>query len=108
MAASRGSRERNRSNICLVSGQHAGENYDVIRYPYIGAGFAAWRERIDSYDRVWCVDLLRRMLRIRLIEEEIERRYHQDQMKTPIHLAIGQEATAVGCCAAMRDTDLAY
>ena len=32
------------------------------------------------------------MLRIRRIEEEIERRYHQDQMKTPIHLVIGQEA----------------
>ena len=80
----------------------------MIRYPYIGAGFAAWRERIGSYDRVWCVELLRRMLRIRLIEEEIERRYHQDQMKTPIHLVIGQEATTVGCCAAMRDTDLAY
>jgi pyruvate dehydrogenase E1 component alpha subunit len=48
------------------------------------------------------------MLRIRRIEEEIERRYHQDQMKTPIHLVIGQEATAVGCCAALRPTDLAY
>ncbi len=43
------------------------------------------------------------MLRIRRIEEEIERRYHQDQMKTPIHLVIGQEATSVGCCAALRD-----
>ena len=42
------------------------------------------------------------MLRIRRIEEEIERRYHQDQMKTPIHLVIGQEAAAVGCCAALR------
>jgi TPP-dependent pyruvate/acetoin dehydrogenase alpha subunit len=48
------------------------------------------------------------MLRIRRIEEEIERRYHQDQMKTPIHLVIGQEAAAVGCCAALRETDLVY
>jgi pyruvate dehydrogenase E1 component alpha subunit len=48
------------------------------------------------------------MLRIRRIEEEIERRYHQDQMKTPIHLVIGQEATAVGCCSALRVTDLVY
>lgn len=46
------------------------------------------------------------MLRIRRIEEEIERRYHEDQMKTPIHLVIGQEATSVGCCAALRQTDL--
>jgi len=48
------------------------------------------------------------MLRIRRVEEEIERRYHQDEMKTPIHLVIGQEATSVGCCAALRDTDLVY
>jgi pyruvate dehydrogenase E1 component alpha subunit len=48
------------------------------------------------------------MLRIRRIEEEIERRYHQDQMKTPIHLVIGQEAAAVGCCSALRQTDLVY
>jgi pyruvate dehydrogenase E1 component alpha subunit len=48
------------------------------------------------------------MLRIRRIEEEIERRYHQDLMKTPIHLVIGQEATSVGACAALRDTDLLY
>src|SRR5262245_20305065 len=48
------------------------------------------------------------MLRIRRIEEEIERRYRDDEMKTPIHLVIGQEATAVGCCAALRDRDLLY
>jgi pyruvate dehydrogenase E1 component alpha subunit len=48
------------------------------------------------------------MLRIRRIEEEIERRYHQDQMKTPIHLVIGQEATSVGCCAPLTRSDLVY
>ena len=71
---------------------------------------------LDGFDRVRgrasapteLVGLYRSMLRIRRIEEEIERRYHQDQMKTPIHLVIGQEATAVGCCAALRTTDLVY
>ena len=63
---------------------------------------------LGAHDQAFCVELFRRMLRIRRIEEEIERRYHQDQMKTPIHLVIGQEATAVGCCAALRPTDLAY
>jgi TPP-dependent pyruvate/acetoin dehydrogenase alpha subunit len=48
------------------------------------------------------------MLRIRRIEEEIERRYHQDLMKTPIHLVIGQEAAAVGCCAPLTADDLVY
>jgi len=65
-------------------------------------------QSLGSHDQAFCVELFRRMLRIRRIEEEIERRYHQDQMKTPIHLVIGQEATAVGCCAALRPTDLAY
>src|SRR6185436_2928213 len=50
----------------------------------------------------------RSMLRIRRIEEEIERRYHQDQMKTPIHLVIGQEGAAVGACSVLRTTDLVY
>ena len=63
---------------------------------------------LGAHDPAFCAELFRRMLRIRRIEEEIERRYHQDQMKTPIHLVIGQEATAVGCCAALRPTDLAY
>src|SRR5947208_4562818 len=54
------------------------------------------------------IDFYRSMLRIRRIKEEIERRYHQDQMKTPIHLVIGQEAAAVGACAALRPTDLVY
>ena len=48
------------------------------------------------------------MLRIRRIEEEIERRYRQDQMKTPIHLVVGQEATAVGACSSLRVMDLVY
>lgn len=63
---------------------------------------------LGSHEPAFCAELFRRMLRIRLIEEEIERRYHLDQMKTPIHLVIGQEATSVGCCAALRNTDLAY
>jgi len=48
------------------------------------------------------------MLRIRLIELEIEKQYHLDQMKTPIHLVIGQEATSVGACAALTNEDHLY
>jgi pyruvate dehydrogenase E1 component alpha subunit len=73
-------------------------------HKYEGEGM----QGLGAHEHAFCVELLRRMLRIRRIEEEIERRYHQDQMKTPIHLVIGQEATAVGCCAALRPTDLAY
>jgi len=51
------------------------------------------------------VDLYRGMLRIRQVELRIESLYHLDEMKTPIHLCIGQEAVAVGACAALRRDD---
>jgi acetoin:2,6-dichlorophenolindophenol oxidoreductase subunit alpha len=80
----------------------------TIRYQYTGTGFKDWTGRIRGYDRAFLLRLFRSMLRIRIIEEEIEKRYHEDHMKTPIHLVIGQEATSVGCCAALTDGDLLY
>jgi len=80
----------------------------MIKYAYTGGGYQAWEARFAGYDKKFLVCLFRDMLRIRLIEEEIERRYREDQMKTPIHLVIGQEATSVGCCAALRREDLLY
>ena len=80
----------------------------MIRYEYTGEGVGGFARYGDSREPRQMVDLYRSMLRIRRIEEEIERRYHQDQMKTPIHLVIGQEATAVGCCAALTRSDLVY
>ena len=79
-----------------------------IGYPYTGTGFKDWNGRAGAYDRDFLLRLYRSMLRIRIIEEEIEKRYHEDQMKTPIHLVIGQEATSVGCCAALTEADLLY
>jgi pyruvate dehydrogenase E1 component alpha subunit len=46
-------------------------------------------------------NLLYSMLRIRLVEERIEAEYLKDQMRTPVHLYIGQEAVAVGACATL-------
>lgn len=80
----------------------------TIRYPYSGEGARGFERFARSHAKDQLLDLYRSMLRIRRIEEEIERRYHQDHMKTPIHLVIGQEATSVGCCAALRHTDLLY
>jgi pyruvate dehydrogenase E1 component alpha subunit len=79
-----------------------------IRYAYRGDGIDGFERFRAAHPPERLVDLYRAMLRIRRIEEEIERRYHQDQMKTPIHLVIGQEAAAVGCAAALRDSDLVY
>lgn len=80
----------------------------MIKYTYTGSGFSHWQDRVSGYDKKFLVGLFREMLRIRIIEEEIERRYREDQMKTPIHLVIGQEATSVGCCAALSKEDLLY
>lgn len=51
-------------------------------------------------------ELLLRALRIRMIEEEIQRRYPEQQMRTPVHLSIGQEGAAVGVCSALTAADL--
>ena len=80
----------------------------TIRYPYKGHGPAGFDRLAHSHSTEQLVGWYRAMLRIRRVEEEIERRYHEDQMKTPIHLVIGQEAAAVGCCSALRRSDLVY
>lgn len=80
----------------------------MIRYRYAGEGSTGFERYHAGHRPEFLCGLFFSMLRIRRIEEEIERRYQQDQMKTPIHLVIGQEATSVGACAALRDSDLLY
>lgn len=54
-------------------------------------------------------ELLRRlyyeMLRIRLLQLRIESHYLENEMRTPVHLYIGQEAVAVGVCAHLNRAD---
>lgn len=49
--------------------------------------------------------LLFEMLRIRRIEEAIAARYPEQEMRTPVHLCVGQEATPVGVSEHLRQTD---
>ena len=51
--------------------------------------------------------LFRKMLRIRLVEEEIATRYpvEEQTMRCPVHLSVGQEAIAVGMSAMLRSDD---
>ncbi len=51
-------------------------------------------------------DLLRAARRIRTIEETLAAHYPEQQMKTPTHFSIGQEAVAVGVCSALRPDDV--
>lgn len=45
---------------------------------------------------------------IRRAEEEIERIYPSDKIKSPVHLSIGQEAVSVGVCEALRPDDVVF
>lgn len=45
------------------------------------------------------------MLRIRLFEQRIAALYPEQQMRCPVHFCIGQEAVAVGVCAALARQD---
>ena len=51
------------------------------------------------------LDFLRRMIEIRLFEETIQQFFNQNLVRGSTHLATGQEAVAVGACAALRQTD---
>lgn len=79
----------------------------MIRYRYKGKRFLNYDKNIP-YSNELLISLYRSMLRIRMVQLEIERRYHEDEMKTPIHLVIGQEASCVGSAAALKKEDLVY
>jgi TPP-dependent pyruvate/acetoin dehydrogenase alpha subunit len=49
--------------------------------------------------------LYNEMLRLRLIEEAIAKRYKEQKMRCPVHLSVGQEAGPVGVCSALSKDD---
>lgn len=53
-------------------------------------------------------ELYRVMLKIRKVQLKIAELYHQDEMKTPVHLCIGQEAVAAGVCAHLNTDDYVF
>tara|TARA_B100000989_G_scaffold93106_1_gene67482 strand:- start:2106 stop:3032 length:927 start_codon:yes stop_codon:yes gene_type:complete len=55
------------------------------------------------YDKLFFESLL-----IRKFEEKIIELYPSDRIQSPVHLSIGQEAVAVGVCAALKKTDLLF
>jgi TPP-dependent pyruvate/acetoin dehydrogenase alpha subunit len=48
------------------------------------------------------------LLKVRLTEEILAERYKQQEMRTPTHFGIGQEAVAIGVCHALRGDDVVY
>lgn len=54
------------------------------------------------------LDLYSQIHLIRRIEEKIAEEYHQQTMRCPVHLSIGQEAVAVGVSAHLNSNDRVY
>lgn len=54
------------------------------------------------------LNLYKKMYLIREVEAEIRREYHNDEMKTPMHMSLGGEAIAVGVCHALPKGSHAY
>jgi len=51
------------------------------------------------------IELYKTMYLIRKTEEKIQEHYHEDEMKTPMHMSMGEEAIAVGVCHALKAKD---
>lgn len=80
----------------------------MIKFRYKGGGIPQLRKDVDKYEPPFVRSLFKTILRIRVIEDEVAAHYHEDKMKTPVHLAIGQEAVPAGCCAALTPSDHVY
>jgi len=50
--------------------------------------------------------LYRDLLRLRLVEETIASRYSEQEIRCPVHLSVGQEASAVGACSPLTEKDV--
>lgn len=66
-----------------------------------------YQEKMKSMKNGALKKLYYEMLRIRLIEEKIAEIYPEQEMRCPVHLSVGQEATAVGVCNALEKSDFA-
>ena len=62
----------------------------------------------DSIIQHPLVNLHKSLLLLRHAEETLAERYKEQEMRTPTHFGLGQEAVAVGVCAALNKDDVAY
>lgn len=67
-----------------------------------------YRKYLNGISKQKLIELYTMMLRIRLVQLKIGELYHEDQMKTPVHLCIGQEAIPAGVCANLNINDYVF
>src|SRR5215813_3726537 len=77
----------------------------VMTKPYT-AGALAKVEKKRTVTEETLRDFLRDMLLIRHFEEKVEERFRAGELPGFLHVAIGQEAVAVGVCQAMEEGDV--
>src|SRR6478609_2433128 len=70
-----------------------------------GATDSPQTEKPKKYDRVFLLSLYERMLLIRQFEDRVKSLFLEGIMPGTIHQCQGQEATAVGVCAALQPDD---
>ena len=54
------------------------------------------------------LELYKKLYLIRRAEERIRQHYMEDEMKTPMHMSMGEEAIAVGVCHALKAEDQVF
>ena len=54
------------------------------------------------------IELYKKLYLIRRSEDKIREHYDEDEMKTPMHMSMGEEAIAVGVCHALQDSDQVF
>ena len=54
------------------------------------------------------MDMYREMMRIRILENRISEEFVHQEMRTPLHSSVGQEAVAVGVCMNLNQDDVIY
>ncbi len=72
----------------------------------MSAVVAIAEQRGETLSRETLIEFLREMLLIRRFEEKVEERFRAGELPGFLHVAIGQEAVAVGVCRALRDDDV--
>ena len=74
----------------------------------IPAGPLVYDTELKDIPRKVLRDLYRVMLRIQKVELKVDELYHEDEMKTPVHLCLGEEAIAAGVCADLNTEDYVF
>ncbi len=80
----------------------------IHRHRYPGSRMPERSPVRAAYGDPLLLAMYRSMARIRRVQEGIVARYRFDRIKNPVHLALGQEATAVGMALALERKDTVW